>query len=66
MKTQAQIILKYMESGKVMTLPIARRIANCERLAARINDLRNAGHNIETKMVKLRTGKRVAEYRLVA
>lgn len=48
-----------------VTVPIARREANCERLAARINDLRNDGHQIETVDKKLPNGKVVAEYHLI-
>jgi hypothetical protein len=37
----------------------------CLRLAARIADLREKGHNITTEMVTIR-GKRVAVYRLAS
>ena len=47
----------------------ALREYGCFRLAARINDLRNEGHNIETKTVKFKNrhgeSVSVAEYSLV-
>lgn len=60
---QNQIILNLLKAGPV-TLPMAREAANCERLAARINDLRRDGHQIETERFKTATGKTVARYRL--
>lgn len=36
----------------------------CFRLAARINDLRQAGHEIETTTIELPNGKHVARYLL--
>jgi hypothetical protein len=35
------------------------------RLAARVNDLRNDGHDIRTEIVRTETGKKVARYSLV-
>lgn len=61
--SQTQIILNLLKAGPV-TLPMAREVANCERLAARINDLRRDGHQIETELFKTATGKTVARYRL--
>jgi hypothetical protein len=42
----------------------ALRDAGCMRLAARISDLRAAGHDIGSEMVTVGSGKRVARYRL--
>lgn len=61
--TQTEIILDMLKRGPV-TLPEARSLANCERLAARINDLRRAGHQIETELFKTNSGKTVARYHL--
>lgn len=36
----------------------------CFRLASRINDLRRAGHQIETQTLELPNGKHVAQYHL--
>lgn len=59
-------ILRRLESGVTLT-PI-EALADPEirsfRLAARIDDLRKAGHDIETVPVRTGTGKCVAGYRL--
>ena len=34
----------------------------CFRLPARIDQLRQEGHDIKTNMIKLASGKRIAEY----
>ena len=36
----------------------------CFRLAARINDLKEAGHNIQTEMKRQKNGKKIAVYSL--
>ncbi len=61
--SQNQTILEMLKRGPV-TLPEARAVANCERLASRINDLRNQGHNIITERFKTNSGKHVARYHL--
>lgn len=61
--SQTQTILEMLKRGPV-TVPMARTTAGCERLAARINDLRRAGHDIKTIDLKLPNGKIVAEYHL--
>ena len=48
--TQCAAILAYMQTGNSITTPIARALCKCERLAARISDLRNKGYDIETTM----------------
>ena len=45
--------------------PIRDGGAGCFRLAARIADLRAAGHDIHSEMVTTDSGKRVARYTLV-
>lgn len=61
--SQTQIILALLKKGPV-TVPLARKAAKCERLAARINDLRRAGHQIETEHRRLPNGKVIAAYHL--
>lgn len=46
--TQAEAILAHLQSGDSITTKDARRICGCERLAARINDLRKKGYPIVT------------------
>jgi hypothetical protein len=64
-KSQAAKILRFLEKRRVITLPQARTMFDCERLSARICDLRERGHNILTEMMPTKTGKRVAKYRLI-
>ncbi|MFK5283594.1 helix-turn-helix domain-containing protein, partial [Lacticaseibacillus paracasei] len=50
-KSQCSIILAHLQSGQAITTKIARQICKCERLAARIKDLRNKGYNIMTTII---------------
>ena len=43
----------------------ALELYGCFRLAARIKDLRDEGHDIHTERVEVATGKRIAEYTLI-
>ena len=65
-KTQSQRILEALQAGGKITPADALRRFRCFRLAARINDLRRAGHAIETDRRMTRTGARVAVYQLEA
>ncbi len=58
-----QILVHMKHHGSITPLEALKRY-NCLRLAARIDNLRNRGHNIETDIIK-RKGKRYAKYRLV-
>lgn len=55
--SQNKAILQYLRLGNAITTPIARQLCECERLAARINNIReilsieNKGEFIETEMV---------------
>ena len=60
---QNRAILNYLESGGSLTSIEALNKFQCFRLAARIGDLRKAGHNIHTKTIK-EDGKRYAVYSL--
>ena len=66
MKNQTAQILEYMKEGHTISPAEALVRSGCFRLAARINDLRNQGHEIETEMRKDDNGKRYARYRLVS
>ena len=63
MKSQTQKILTHLKSGKTLTAMQALKKFDCMRLAARIEDLREA-YIITTEMIK-RNGKRYARYKLV-
>lgn len=59
--TQNQEILECLKHGNSLTAIEALRRFGCFRLAARINDLRAAGHPILTE-IKFANGKKFAEY----
>lgn len=61
--TQCEEILRHLKRGKTLTPLQALKAGWGLRLSARILELRQAGHDIKTRMVK-RGGARVAEYSL--
>jgi hypothetical protein len=65
--TQTDAILRLLvERPEGITALDALRECGSFRLAARIADLRAAGNDIQSEMVTLDSGKRVARYRLTA
>lgn len=68
--TQRAMIRRHLEAGNSLTALQALNHFGCARLASRIDELRQAGMNIETHWLQVqnRQGKRVrvAEYRLAA
>lgn len=52
------------DKPELLTAHVALQVAYCFRLAARIKDLRDEGHNIVTEMVR-DNGKRYAGYYIV-
>lgn len=62
--TQRDAILAWLEAGNGITQLDALHRFGCFRLGARIWELRIAGWNIESTMVKTATGKRVALYKM--
>ena len=58
------MILKWLRSGRPLTPVEALERFGCFRLAARIADLRQQGHNINTSTIS-KHGKEFAEYRLI-
>ena len=68
-KSQCERLLEHLKLGLPLTAHKALYGYSCLRLAARIFDLRQMGHQIERTMVEVPTmdGRtaRVAEYRLV-
>lgn len=59
--TQEAWILSALQQGPITAID-ALNGCGCFRLAARIKDLRDAGHNINTTTLDLPSGKRVAQY----
>ena len=66
MKTKAQKdkIRAALERGEKLTPQRALRQFGCFRLAARVNELRNAGLPIQTEKLRTRDGAIVARYTL--
>lgn len=60
--SQTTEILEMLKSGPVTAMDALQK-AGCFRLAARINDLRQQGHEIITTNVEI-NGKHVAQYSL--
>jgi len=57
-------ILNHLENGNKITALEALNLFGCFRLGARIYDLKKLGHEIESDMIKIPSGKMVAEYSL--
>lgn len=62
--SQNKQIADYLNKGKKLTTLDALNKFGCFRLASRINDLRNNGMKITTKIIKLDNKKQVAQYSL--
>ena len=61
---QNRAILNYLESGGSISPIEALNKFQCFRLAARVRDLRKAGHDIQTEMKRQKNGKKIAVYSL--
>jgi hypothetical protein len=65
MNSQTDQILDHLRGQRTITAFEALQLYGSLRLAARIKDLREAGHTIHTEMVAVGKGKTVAEYTLI-
>jgi hypothetical protein len=63
-ESQNQRILELFLLGCSLTNKEGRELIGCDRLAARVWELRQLGWNIQQKMILLNNGKRVAQYSL--
>ena len=63
--TQKIAILAHMRKHRTITALEALDQYQCFRLAARIKDLRDDGHQIHTETLEITTGKHIAEYVLI-
>jgi hypothetical protein len=64
--SQRSAILSHLQAGHCIDPMSALGKFGCFRLAARIAELRQAGHRIETRRITTtRTGKSIAVYRMV-
>jgi len=62
---QAAAILDFLRRGYSITALDALRLFQCNRLAARVCELKRRGEPIVARWRRLDNGKRVAEYSLV-
>ena len=62
--SQSAKVLYHLQNYGSLTAIQALELFNCFRLAARINDLKEAGHDIQTEMKRLKNGKKIAVYSL--
>lgn len=60
--SQCNAILEHLRSGGTVSNLAASIMFGCERLGARIYELRQRGNDIHTRMIKTLTGKRIAVY----
>lgn len=65
MESQNKEILKSLKDGNKLTQIDAFELFKCWRLAARIKNLRDDGHQIHTEIVTLPNKKRIAYYSLI-
>jgi beta-lactamase class D len=63
-ESQNAKILSWLENGNKITALEALQLFGCFRLASRVHDLRERGHNIMKEMIIQPNGKRVAQYSL--
>lgn len=63
-ESQCTKILAYLQTGKSITGMEALKKFDCFRLGARIYDLKDRGYAIESELIQLPNGKRVARYTL--
>jgi len=63
-ESQNAKIFSWLENGNTITALEALNMFGCFRLASRIHDLRERGHNINKEMIVQPNGKRVAQYSL--
>jgi len=64
--TQSALILRHLSQGWSLTPLEALREYECFRLAARVFDLREAGHDIHMALTTNTAGKRVGVYTLIS
>ena len=62
--TQSAKVLYHLQNYGSLTAIQALELFNSLRLAARINDLKEAGHDIQVEMKRLKNGKKIAVYSL--
>lgn len=64
-ESQCDWVLRQLRTGRGLTHLEAETEYGISRIAARVCELRKAGHNIERTMLETPGGKHVAQYRLI-
>ena len=62
--SQSAKVLYHLQNYGPLTAIEALELFACFRLAARINDLKEAGHDIQVELKRLKNGKKIAVYSL--
>lgn len=62
--TQSEMIYEHLSKGGTLTVAEALSWFGCYALSQRIGELKRDGVPVESEMVKLANGKRVARYKL--
>lgn len=65
MESQNKMILGYLQRGRSITPLDALDRFHCMRLGARIYDLKQSGHKIDSQFVDVGQTKKVKEYWLI-
>ena len=64
MKPQTKKVLGWLQAGNTLTSKQARKLFRIDRLAARVGELRDAGHDVVTTMIRVRKDTMVGRYSL--
>ena len=64
-RSQAGQILAHLQSGASLTALDALHLFGCNRLAARIADLRAKGYRVRSTLIEVANGKHVSSYTLL-
>jgi hypothetical protein len=64
-ESQKEMILAHLLTGSTITAIDGVKYFNCLNVRNRIGELRKEKWNIETTMIRVPSGKMVAQYRLV-
>lgn len=65
-KSQNKRIAEYLSKGNKITALQAIQWYGCMRLARAVGDLKALGMDIKSELITVKSGKRVAQYRLEA
>jgi len=64
MKPQTKKVLGWLQAGNTLTSKQARKLFGIDRLAARVGEVRDAGYEVVTTMIRINKDTRVGRYSL--